>query len=184
MKFVLCKAGQQLREQFDDSYPDRNRVSDGWIGDTRHIGRKSDHSPDGNGWVFAIDVTADLNAHKEEMHSITDEIRKLAKRGDRRIKYIIYDGRICSSILNWKWRKYSGPNPHRSHAHFSFTTLGKNDSRFFEIPLLGGTQDDKRSKTGRWKLAKDIPSSSPSDLSSGGLGCRCHCQCRSSISLA
>ncbi len=38
MKFVLCKAGQQLREQFDDSYPDRNRVSDGWIGDTRHIG--------------------------------------------------------------------------------------------------------------------------------------------------
>lgn len=29
----LCKAGQQLREQFDDSYPDRNRVSDGWVGD-------------------------------------------------------------------------------------------------------------------------------------------------------
>jgi hypothetical protein len=31
MKPVLCKAGQQLREQFDDTYSDRDRRSDGWI---------------------------------------------------------------------------------------------------------------------------------------------------------
>ena len=32
----LCKAGQQLREQIDDEYPDRDRRSDGWIADARH----------------------------------------------------------------------------------------------------------------------------------------------------
>jgi hypothetical protein len=180
----LCKAGQQLREQFDDSYPDRNRRSDGVVGDPRHVSRKSDHNPDADGWVFAIDITADLNAHPEEMHTITDDLRKLAKRGDRRIKYIIYDGRICSSILNWKWRKYTGPNPHRSHAHFSFTRLGKNDSTFFQIPLLGGTEDAQRPETSSTKLGKDISSSSTSDLPSGRVGCRCNCQCCNGISLA
>jgi len=47
MKPVLCKAGQQLREQFDDTFPDRDRTSDGWIADARHMqAGTSDHIPD------------------------------------------------------------------------------------------------------------------------------------------
>ncbi len=59
MKPVLCKAGQQMREQFDDTFPDRDRRSDGWIGDTRHSTRSSDHNPDWSStppYVRAIDV--------------------------------------------------------------------------------------------------------------------------------
>ncbi len=59
----LCKAGQQLREQIDDDYPDRDRRSDGWIADARHLAKgSSDHIPV-DGIVRALDIDADLSAH-------------------------------------------------------------------------------------------------------------------------
>ena len=170
----LCKAGIQLREQLDDDYPNRSRKSDGWIGDARHSARKSDHNPDENGIVRALDITSDLGAHPEEAHSVVEKLRKLAKRGDKRLKYLIFDGRIASPILNWKWRKYRG-NPHRSHFHISFTTLGDNDGSWFD---LEGERNVKRSKKGSRKLAKDIHSDSLSDLSRGRIRHRSDCKCR------
>ncbi len=57
----LCKAGQQLREQIDDAFPDRSRVApEGWLGDQRHAARKSDHNPTAEGIVRAIDINANL----------------------------------------------------------------------------------------------------------------------------
>jgi len=110
MKPVLCKAGQQLREQFDDTFPDRDRRSDGWIGDLRHSARPSDHNPDPtSGMVRAIDVDRDVH--------------KSGKPDPR---------------MGWRWRKYSGSNPHNHHCHISFTKQGDADSSFFNIPLLGG----------------------------------------------
>ncbi len=65
----LCKAGQQLREQIDDDYPDRDRKSDGWIADARHLAKgNSDHIPV-DGIVRAVDIDADLSAHKEEAYA-------------------------------------------------------------------------------------------------------------------
>jgi hypothetical protein len=140
MKPVLCKAGQQLREQFDDSFPDRDRSSDGWIGDTRHSARPSDHNPDAKtGVVRAIDVDRDVSgsAKPDLMPDIADQIRLAAKAGDKRISYVIFEGRIASSRMGWRWRKYSGSNPHNKHCHISFTTKGDTDSSFFNIPMLG-----------------------------------------------
>ena len=98
----LCKAGQQLREQIDDDYPDRDRRSDGWIADARHLAKgNSDHIPRG-GIVRGLDIDSDLKAHPEEVFALVEKIRKVAKRGDKRIKYIIHNKRICSPILNWK----------------------------------------------------------------------------------
>ncbi len=103
----LCAAGIQLREQIDDDYPDRDRKSDGWIADSRHIAKgTSDHIPDSkSGIVRAIDIDADLSAHKEEAYALVEKIRKLGKNGDKRIAYIIFDGKIMSPILGWKRRK-------------------------------------------------------------------------------
>lgn len=177
----LCKAGIQLREIIDDLYPDRDRRSDGWVADSRHMAKgTSDHIPV-NGIVRALDIDADLAAHKEEAYALVEKIRKCAKRGDKRIKYIIYDGKIMSPILNWKRRKYRGANPHRSHFHISFTTLGDNDGRWFD---LEGDKNAKRFAEGSIELDQDIRSGSTSDISSSGLGCRCNCKCGSSISLA
>ena len=140
MKPILCKAGQQLREQFDDTFPDRDRSSDGWIGDTRHSARPSDHNPDAKtGVVRAIDVDRDVSgsAKPDLMPDIADQIRLAAKAGDKRISYVIFEGRIASSRMGWRWRKYSGSNPHNKHCHISFHPKGDNDSSFFKIPMLG-----------------------------------------------
>lgn len=128
----LCRAGIKLREQIDDDYPSRDRRSDGWIADSRHIAKgNSDHIPVA-GIVRAIDIDADLQANKEEAQSLAERIRLCAKRGDERIKYIIYDGRIASNRLRWRWRKYTG-NPHKSHIHISFNLSGDQDGNFFDL---------------------------------------------------
>jgi len=138
----LCKAGVQLREQFDDSYPQRSRKSDGWIGDVRHQsrGNASDHNPDANGIVRAIDIDRNLydGGHPDEMLDIADQIRLCAKRGDKRIKYIIFNHKIASAKSLWRFRAYRGINPHVRHCHVSFTRKGDTDGSFFQIPSLGG----------------------------------------------
>ena len=138
--YRLCKAGQQLREQFDDCYPDRDRTSDGWIGDTRHAARPSDHNPDEQGIVRAIDIDRDLSgkAKPDLMPDLADQLRLCGKSGDKRISYIIFNGRIASSKKSWAWRPYDGINKHNHHCHISFTKAGDTDSSFFNIPMLGG----------------------------------------------
>ena len=131
----LCKAGVQLREQIDDAFPDRDRASDGWIGDTKHAARKSDHNPTVEGIVRAIDIDADLRAHKPEAFDLADQLRLLA-RSDKRISYIIFNGKIASYKRNYKWRKYTGINPHKTHIHISSTPKGDEDRSMFRIPLL------------------------------------------------
>ena len=141
MKPILCKAGQQLREQFDDTFPSRDRHSDGWIGDTRHSARPSDHNPDAQtGIVRAIDVDRDVSgkAKPDLMPDIADQIRLAAKAGDKRISYVIFEGRIASAKKGWRWRPYDGANKHNHHCHISFTTAGDTDGSFFNIPMLGG----------------------------------------------
>jgi len=138
----LCKAGQQLREQIDDAFPDRDRTSDGWIGDAKHAARKSDHNPTVEGIVRAIDIDADLRSHKSEAFDLADQLRLLA-RSDKRISYIIFNGKIASWRMNYRWRVYRGINPHKKHIHISFTKLGDTDGGMFYIPILTGAASDK-----------------------------------------
>ena len=166
MKPKLSKAATQLREQIDDSFPERDRASDGWIADTRHMrsGKPSDHIPS-EGWVRAIDIDADLSGRSkpEIMPDLADEIRKYAKSDSKkRIAYIIFNGRIASPILGWKWRKYTGANKHTKHAHISFTKKADDDSAFFQIPMLGATNE--RTKENVRILDKSLP-------------CGCHHTC-------
>jgi len=139
----LCKAGVQLREQFDDTFPDRDRSSDGWIADARHMSAgTSDHIPcPESGIVFAIDVDRDVSgkAKPDLMPDIADQLRILAKK-DKRIKYIIFESRITSAKSLWRWRTYTGANKHNHHCHISFTSKGDQDGSFFNIPLLGATK--------------------------------------------
>jgi len=99
MKPKLSHAAIQLREQIDDSFMDRDRASDGWLGDSRHSARKSDHNPDHDGWVRALDIDRDLIGKKGKpdlMPDLADQIRLAAKRGEKRIAYIIFEPRLIS----------------------------------------------------------------------------------------
>jgi hypothetical protein len=73
------------------------------------------------------------------MPDLADQIRLCAK-SDKRISYIIFAGKIASPRMGWRWRKYSGINPHDHHCHISFTKKGDADGSFFNIPMIGGTQ--------------------------------------------
>jgi len=142
MKPWLSKAAVQLREQLDDSFPDRLRKSDGWIADLRHqLQGKSDHIPDPKTAVVrAIDVDARLSDDKRTSAILADQLRLYAKNYGR-ISYVIHLGQIASPILNYKWRRYRGFNPHNHHIHCSFRKDQDNNSEFFNIPLLGGSNE-------------------------------------------
>ena len=137
MQAWLAKSAETLRSQINKAYLNRDKRSDGWIGDSKHAADPtSDHNPDKYGCVRAIDIDADLSLHKSEAWYLADQIRQCAKR-DRRIKYVIYDRKIASLVSAWRWRKYRGVNPHTSHIHISFYAGSADyDKSEFNIPLL------------------------------------------------
>ncbi len=120
----IAKTLLRMREQINAKAPNRNKASDGAIGDTNHQNRSSDHNPwviDGpNGVVTAIDVT-----HSPDKGCDADRIAEsLRASRDSRIKYIIWNKRIVSSYPQggtaaWTWRRYTGRNGHTHHVHIS-----------------------------------------------------------------
>lgn len=151
MTYHLCAAGVTLRNQVNSKWKKRDKASDGWIGDTRHIkqGIKSDHNPDitAGGVVRAIDIDADLDLKAPDhalAQALAEQLRRYAIAGDNRISYIIFQSRICSPLKNWAWRPYKGESPHNHHIHVSFTKAGDvNGTKFgldiFKPKILGGT---------------------------------------------
>jgi lysozyme family protein len=120
----VAKALETLRIQINTLCPGRDRASDGGIGDAAHATRASDHNPwvidAGIGVVTARDYTHDP-AHGCDGNRLADLLR--ASR-DPRIKYIIWNRRICASQPMggqpaWAWRPYTGDNPHNKHLHLS-----------------------------------------------------------------
>ena len=135
----LCKAGFQLRKQINDTYPDRDKRSDGWIGDARHQASVSDHNPDpkANNVVRAVDIDADLSGTpKPDFASFLADQVRICGKTDARISYVIFRSHIASHIQDWVWRPYVGVDNHNSHLHISFTTEGDNDGTPFNIPLI------------------------------------------------
>ena len=68
-------AALKLREQVNARWPDRDKRSDGTIGDTAHAARKSDHNPDADGWVKALDIDADLDRERAELQAQLDALK-------------------------------------------------------------------------------------------------------------
>jgi hypothetical protein len=120
MAWRVAKSLLHLREQIDDTAPQRSKASDGTIGDAAHAARSSDHNPwviDGSvGVVTAMDITHDPDNGCDAERFVD----ALLRNRDGRIKYIIWNRRIVSSrVQPWTWRPYTGKNPHTKHFHLS-----------------------------------------------------------------
>jgi hypothetical protein len=112
----VAKSLNVLLDQINAIAPKRDTSSDGSIGDSAHASRPSDHNPNDDGVVQARDFTHDP-PHGFNSWEFADKLRQ-AK--DPRIKYVISNGRIFSSVTSpWVWRPYHGSNAHAHHVHVS-----------------------------------------------------------------
>jgi hypothetical protein len=146
MAWQLVPAAVTLREQINARWPNRDKSSDGSIGDLAHAARPSDHNPDASGWVHAIDVDKD----GIDAQALADQLVALARAGKDggRLKNIVWNDRVASGTYPeafWTWRG-SGYG-HRSHIHISFTEAAQRDSRPFPLPVL---TTRKRVRVTRW----------------------------------
>lgn len=118
MAWRVAKSLIHWRDQINAKVPSRNRRNDGTIGDAAHSARVSDHNPDTDGVVKAMDITNDPG-HGVISRHLAEAI--VASRDDR-VKYIISNRQIIAGSggpNSWKWRAYSGTNPHTEHVHLS-----------------------------------------------------------------
>jgi hypothetical protein len=124
MAWRLAKSIKALLDQVNAENPHRRKDSDGGIGDAAHASRSSDHNPyikvGAMGIVRAFDFT-----HAPETGFDTYAFAEmLLKNKDPRVRYVISNRKIASGKAGpdaWKWRPYSGKNPHNHHTHVSVT---------------------------------------------------------------
>jgi hypothetical protein len=144
----LCDGGVTLRDQINKRWPNRDKASDGWIGDSRHQankgwgtnGKGSYHNPDPNGIVHAIDVDEDFlgkGKGQKEAKRFAEELAAYCREGKDggRIAHIVYEDQVASGTSqNWKFRG-SGYG-HTHHIHISFTNKADSNGAKFDLPIF------------------------------------------------
>jgi len=141
MAWRMAKSLDALLAKVNALSPNRDKSSDGGIGNAEHASRDSDHNPwvtDGAmGVVTARDFTNDP-AHGMNSEELAEALRA-AK--DERIKYVISNKKIASGTNQdkpaWQWRPYTGANPHNHHCHVSIKSdkASYDDTREWVIAM-------------------------------------------------
>lgn len=148
MSYFLAPALVQLRSECDKMFPQRDRSSDGWIGDASHAARPSDHNPcwscsgRANGIVRAVDI--DISPDGRGDKDLRAEIIKAAV-SDPRTYYVISNWIIYSRTYGFAARRYTGTNGHTAHVHVSLNGVN-------------GVNPEGNFSTARWfDRAKPLP---------------------------
>jgi hypothetical protein len=147
----------RLRTDLNRLAPNRDKSSDGTIGDTAHQSRVSDHNDDevgnvpirdadGKHEVHAYDADVDLREPGLTMEMVVQHIVARCRSGaEKRLRYVIFNRRIWEASNGWRQRAYSGDNPHDKHAHFSssYETAREADTSSWHLDeLIEGSDDD------------------------------------------
>lgn len=137
-----AKATAKILEQVDASAPGRSKTSDGWVGDSAHQATKSDHNQNSAGVVQAQDITHDPRGGFDSYRFA----ELLRTKQDGRLKYVISNRKIFAGNDGpspWKWRAYSGSNPHDHHVHISVEDASSlyDDDSPWDIGIAVGIPD-------------------------------------------
>jgi hypothetical protein len=152
----LVAAGVTLRDQLNERFPKRDKRSDGWIGNSEHASRVSDHNPDRKGWVHALDIDEDFGAPGDAERFATQLVEYCRAGLDHgRVQNIVYENRVASGTFRntfWTWR-HDAKLGHTKHIHVSFTAKAETDGRPFNLPIFA-TGPAPAKKTPAKKTAK------------------------------
>lgn len=130
MSWRLAKSLEKLREQINGMAPGRSKVSDGSIGDTAHSARKSDHNPNDQGIVAAIDVTHDVSG------GCDGRVLSRSLIADPRVKYVIFSSQIWKARTG-QWEAYTGANAHNHHVHVSIQADALDQTQDWAVQIAG-----------------------------------------------
>jgi hypothetical protein len=129
-----------LRAELNLIAPNRDKTTDGTIGDSAHQSNISDHNDDEIGRVpirdadskhevHALDLDTDLREPNLTMEMVVQHVLARCRSGlEKRLRYIIYNRRIWEASNGWRQRKYDGSSPHTEHAHFSASYETKHEA--------------------------------------------------------
>lgn len=125
MSWRECKSLLKLREQVNELWPNRDKASDGTVGDLSHSQRKSDHNPNSAGVVTAMDIDRELGGQPDGSDSgdtVAILVAMLQASRDKRIKYLIWNSQITIPGDVTRWKPYHGVNAHKHHMHISVSS--------------------------------------------------------------
>lgn len=110
MAWYLNRALTNFRSAVNAKWPNRDRTTDGTIGDAAHQATKSDHNPDPDGSVDAWDMDDD---------GVDVEVCIKAFQDHESSGYWIHNRTIAHRATGWRRVGYTGSNPHTSHVHWN-----------------------------------------------------------------
>ena len=148
----LVEGGVTLRDQINERFPDRDKSSDGWVGDAAHVARASFHNPDKNGWVHALDIDENFGIGKwrngRNAKALADQLVAYAASGlpgANRVLHVVYEDQVASGSYKASWWKFRGKGyAHFQHIHISFTDKAQKDGQLWPLPILGKTLKQRR----------------------------------------
>lgn len=130
MTIVVVPNLLEGRDQLNNKFPNRDKSSEGTIGDLPHQKETSSHNPDETGKpefsdndgvneVRAADFDKDLRSSEGlTMEQVAQLWVTKARSGDMWwVRYMIYNKRIWHKKDGYQTRLYTGSNPHTDHIH-------------------------------------------------------------------
>lgn len=130
MGWYLNPALSRFRAAVNVAYPQRDKTSDGTIGDPAHQATTSDHNPDPVGEPDAGSVDAwdmDVDLRSDDDAAAIEELKRVFQTHESS-RYWIHNRQIASRSTGWRRAAYTGSNPHDKHVHWNTRESHENST--------------------------------------------------------